>query len=165
MSHLRANVRHWLEADISSVRKLMRDLAIFEHDLHNFDNFYAKDDLLENGFQTLPPELYCLVAEEDAEVVGILVYFLLPTTETAESEMWITYLFVTQPMRGQGVGRNLMRRAAFEAKNLGCGFIRWVADENDPAKRFYESLGACSDPHGLSYGLVRAALETLAGQT
>ena len=77
----------------------MRDLAIFEHDLHNFDNFYAKDDLLENGFQTLPPELHCLVAEEDAEVVpGEEEETFLETEDEAPSDV---ESFIDGPVDGE----------------------------------------------------------------
>ena len=59
-----------------------------------------------------------------------------------------------------------MRRAALEARDAGCDGIKWaVADWNEPAKRFYESLGARANPNWISYNLDSAALETLAGQT
>lgn len=159
-----ATVRHWLERDISSVLPLMSDLAVFEEYIDSFAVTEAV--LLEQGFRTSPPSFYCLVAEQGTQIVGVLVYYFLPFSASAKPELFIKELFVTEAARGHGAGKALMRRAALEARDAGCDGIKWaVADWNEPAKRFYESLGARANPNWISYNLDSAALETLAGQT
>ena len=171
-------VRHWLEADISSVLPLMRALAVFEEYIDSFAvteavllaNSINADVLpavlLEQGFNTSPPNFYCLVAELESQIVGVLVYYFLPFSASAKPELFIKELFVTEAARGHGAGKALMRRAALEARDAGCDGVKWtVADWNDPAKRFYESLGARANPLWIEYGLDCAGLETLAGQT
>ncbi len=158
------NVRHWLEADISSVLPLMRDLAVFEEYIDNFAVTEAV--LLEQGFKTSPPNFYCLVAELGTEIVGVLVYYFLPFSASAKPVLYIKELFVSEDARGHGAGKMLMQRAALEARDAGCSGIKWtVANWNESAKRFYESLGARANPVWIEYGLDSASLETLAGQT
>lgn len=158
------NVRHWLEADIASVLPLMRDLAVFEEYIDSFA--VTETVLLEQGFRLEPPNFFVLVAEQGAQIVGVLVYYFLPFSASAKPVLYIKELYVTQTARGHGAGKALMQRAALEAKNAGCCGVKWtVASWNDSAKRFYESLGAKANPVWIEYGLDSAALETLAGQT
>ena len=158
------NVRHWLEADISSVLPLMRDLAVFEEYIDSFKVTEAV--LLEQGFKTSPPNFYCLVAELETQIVGVLVYYFLPFSASAKPVLYIKELFVRDTARGHGAGKMLMRRAALEARDAGCSGVKWtVADWNEPAKRFYKTLGARANPVWIEYGLDSANLETLAGQT
>jgi GNAT superfamily N-acetyltransferase len=147
-------VRHWTEADISSVLPLMRDLAVFEAYIDSFA--VTETVLLEQGFKTTPPNFYCLVATLETEIVGVLVYYFL---------LYIKELFVAEAARGHGAGKALMQRAALEARNAGCSGVKWtVANWNDAGKGFYESLGARANPVWVEYGLDSATLETLAGQ-
>ena len=157
-------VRHWTETDISSVLPLMRDLAVFEHYIDSFK--VTETVLLEQGFRLEPPNFSVLVAELENRIVGILVYFFLPFSASAKPLLYVKELFVTQAARGHGAGKALMQRAALEAREAGCSGVKWtVARWNDPAKRFYESLGAAANPVWIEYGLNSANLETLAGQT
>jgi len=142
----------------------MSDLAVFEEYIDSFAITEAV--LLEQGFRTSPPSFHCFVAEQGAQIVGVLVYYFLPFSASAKPELFIKELFVTEAARGHGAGKALMRRAALEARDAGCDGIKWaVADWNESAKRFYESLGARANPNWISYNLDSAALETLAGQT
>ncbi len=157
-------MRHWLESDISSVLPLMRDLAVFEQYIDSFA--VTESVLLEQGFRNLPPNFYCLVAEQGSQIIGVLVYYFLPFSASAKPVLYIKELFVHDTARGHGTGKMLMQRAALEARDAGCSGVKWtVASWNEPAKRFYESLGARANPVWIEYGLDSASLETLAGQT
>ena len=156
-------VRHWTETDISSVLPLMRDLAVFEDYIDSFA--VTETVLLEQGFETSPPNFLVLVAVLENRIVGILVYYFLPFSASAKPLLYVKELFVHADARGHGAGKALMQRAALEARAAGCGGLRWtVANWNEPAKRFYESLGARANPMWIEYGLDNANLETLAGQ-
>jgi len=51
--------------------------------------------------------------------------------------------YVTPPRRGQGVGRRLFAHLARLAVERRCARMEWwVLDWNEPALRFYRSLGA-----------------------
>jgi ribosomal protein S18 acetylase RimI-like enzyme len=50
---------------------------------------------------------------------------------------------VRPALRSQGIGRALLRELARVAQQRGCGRMEWaVLDWNEPALRFYKSLGA-----------------------
>jgi GNAT superfamily N-acetyltransferase len=157
------NVRPWCESDIPAVLPLMRDLAVFEEYLDSFK--VDEHVLLEQGFRLEPPNFYCLVAELEAQVVGVLVYYFLPYTAAAKPALFIKELIVAEHARGHGAGTALMRRAALEAQNKGCASMTWtVANWNEAGKRFYESLGASGDPVWVQYGISGDSLDRLAGQ-
>jgi GNAT superfamily N-acetyltransferase len=156
-------VRHWLEADISSVLPLMRELAVFEEYLDSFA--VTETVLLEQGFNASPPNFYVLVAELGGQIVGNLVYYFLPFSASAKPMLFIKELFVSETARGSGAGKALMTHASSIALEKGCAGMKWtVANWNEPAQRFYESLGAKANPVWVEYSLDSSALEQLVAQ-
>ena len=141
---------------------LMRALAEFEQYI---DVFAVTEDVLrQQGFRQDPPDFQALVADMDGLLVGMLVFYLVPFTATARPTLYIKELYVTEGTRGQHIGEHLMRAAAREAAQRGCGGMRWtVANWNEAGQRFYERLGAQANPVWIDYGLSGAALTALAG--
>ena len=150
-------------ADIPQLLPLMRGLAEYEHYADVFA--VTEETLRRQGFEKSPPDFYALVADTGVELVGMLVYYLIPFTATARPTLFIKELFVAEAARGQNLGERLMRRAAQDAAAHGCGAVRWaVADWNAGGRRFYERLGAVANPVWVEYGLSRDALEKLASE-
>ena len=54
--------------------------------------------------------------------------------------LYVELLFVPEELRGQGVGRELMRRAEEEAATRGCAGV-WLDTFGYQARGFYEKLG------------------------
>ncbi len=55
----------------------------------------------------------------------------------------LTDFFVRETWRRRGVGRQLMDQLAVIGKAAGCEMVMWtVWTRNEPARRFYEQLGA-----------------------
>ncbi|WP_019012402.1 GNAT family N-acetyltransferase [Deinococcus aquatilis] len=157
-------IRLATEQDIPQLLPLMRGLAEFEH----YIDVFAVDEhvLREQGFRKDPPDFSALVAEQGGNLVGMLVFYLVPFTATAKPTLYIKELYVTEAARGQQIGEELMRAAAREAAARGCGSVRWtVANWNEAGKRFYERLGAQANPVWIDYGLSGAALAALAEPT
>ena len=155
-------IRHWLEADIPAAFKLMRELAVFENYLESFHG--SEKILLEQGFKLDPPNFYCLIAELEQEIVGVLVYYFLPYTASGKPMLFMKELIVAEHARGSGAGTALMKAAAGEAKARGCVGMKWtVANWNEPGKKFYAKLGATNDPVWVEHHLTGDALENLAG--
>jgi len=109
----------------------------------------------------------CLVAEEGRSLVGCAIYYLIYSTFRTQPMMWLEDLFVSPGHRGRGIGRALMVATAREAARLGCWRLSWaVLEWNDPAVKFYESLGAVRDEGGwYVYQFDEAELKELAGET
>lgn len=82
-----------------------------------------------------------LVAENQKGLLGFICVY------GNENPSWgslIDNLHVTHEHKGSGVGTLLMRQAGSWLKSNygGSGVYLWVMEANDPARRFYEKLGA-----------------------
>lgn len=80
------------------------------------------------------------VAEENGQIVGFATGGKERTGNyDADAELYAIYLL--QSVQGQGVGKQLVRKLAEEMKRLNfSSLLVWVLDQN-PSKKFYESLG------------------------
>jgi RimJ/RimL family protein N-acetyltransferase len=75
--------------------------------------------------------------------VGFALYFHSYSTFLARRGLYLEDLFVRPAARGRGVGRALLAALAGIAVARACGRVEWsVLDWNEPAIRFYRSLGA-----------------------
>jgi GNAT superfamily N-acetyltransferase len=139
-------IRKAVEADISNVLPLMRELVEFEN--YATDFAVTEDVLCEQGFRRSPPDFHCLIAESGDELVGFLVYYFVPFTYRAKPNLIIKELYVADGRRSKGVGKLLTSAVAREAEQAGCGMIKsYVAKWNERGIRFYERLGATIDPN------------------
>ena len=139
----------------------MRELAEFEKYAKDFA--ITKAVLHKQGFQDSPPDFHCLIAEEDDELFGFLVYYFVPFTYRAEPNLIIKELYIAEPHRSKGVGKLLMKAVAQEAVRTGCGVIKWwVAKWNERGIEFYKRLGAKIDNDWHEFQLSENALRDLA---
>src|SRR5215472_13812942 len=154
-------IRKALEQDIVQLLPLMRQLAEFEKYAHEF--VITEEILRKQGFRHSPPDFHCIVAEENSELIGFLVYYFVPYTYRAKSNMIIKELYVAEDFRSKAVGTLLMRAAAEEAIRAGCGRIKWwVAKWNKQGIEFYERLGARIDPDWHEFQMSEEAFRKLA---
>jgi GNAT superfamily N-acetyltransferase len=152
--------------DVSVILELIRELATYEREP---DAVVATEaDLLRDGFGE-QPAFHVLLAdwrEGDAppETIGFAFWFFTYSTWVGRRSVHLEDLFVKPSHRGRGAGVALMRALAREAVAAGCGRFGWqVLDWNEPAIRFYESLGARVLPEWQSVRVEGAALRALAG--
>lgn len=161
-----SSIRRAAPGDAPALLALMRGLASFE----GYAADFAVDEatLQRQGFARVPPDFYALVAESPGEIhelVGMLVYYLIPFTFRARPTLYIKELYVAETGRGLGVGEALMRAAAGAAIEHDCATIKWqVAEWNADAQRFYERLGAKPAREWVEYALSESALRALANR-
>lgn len=62
------------------------------------------------------------------------------TGETFGNWLCIRYLFVSEPLRGQGIGTEILGRAENEARKRGCRYV-FVDTFSFQAPGFYKKLG------------------------
>ncbi len=104
-----------------------------------------------------------LVAVRDGETVGIAIWFHNFSTFLSRRGIWLEDLFVLPEHRGHGIGRALLVELAQRARALRCGRLEWaVLDWNEPAIRFYESLGARAVDGWSIFRLTADQIDTLA---
>lgn len=97
------------------------------------------------------------------EVVGIAVWYVTFSTWKARHGMWLEDLFVLPAHRRLGLGRALLGALAAVCEERGWPrFEWWVLDWNEPAHRFYESLGAVPQDDWTTWRVDGGALAALA---
>ncbi len=128
----------------------MKELAIFEKYIESFA--ITPEIVRESGFHKNPPDFYCIVAEDEDKIVGMLVYYFLPYTAQNRPAIYMKELYVDARYRGQKIGEQLMHALREEAKQKNCGQIKWtVAPWNKAGIKFYERLGANENRDWLNY--------------
>lgn len=106
-----------------------------------------------------------MIAEWDGEPAGFALYFHNYSTFLARPGLYLEDLFVKPELRGRGIGRRLLVELARLAVERGCGRLEWaVLDWNEPARRFYRSLGAEARTEWVIKRLTGEALTRLAAQ-
>jgi GNAT superfamily N-acetyltransferase len=102
----------------------------------------------------------------DAEPVGFALFFHNFSTFLGRPGLYLEDLYVRPAARGRGVGRALLAWLARTALERGCGRMEWaVLDWNEPAIRFYRSLGATAMREWQIFRLSGSALERFAARS
>lgn len=129
--------------DAGRVGELAREFAAYLRGLGDSSEFrFDAAAYLGDGFG--PRAAFAgLVAEGGGRVVGYLLYHPGYDTDRARRLLHVVDLYVEEPWRGRGVGRELMRAAAEAGRRQGVGALMWsVYSRNHQARGFYERLGA-----------------------
>ena len=127
-------------ADVPLVLALIRELAEYER---LTQEVVASESLLHEALFGERPAAEAVLAVAGDQPVGFALWFQTFSTFLARRGLYLEDLYVRPAWRGQGIGRALLGHLARVAVARGCGRIEWsVLDWNEPAIRFYRSLGA-----------------------
>lgn len=163
---LRGVIRPARPDDVPAILRLIRELADYERAL---DQVVATEDDLHRTLFGPHPAVYAHVAVDsadaaDGEVVGFALWFLNYSTWLGRHGIYLEDLYVRPHVRGRGYGRALVAELARIAVEHGYGRLEWsVLDWNEPAIRFYKSLGAVPMEEWTGYRVAGDALTALAG--
>jgi len=125
--------------DASLLRTLIRELADYEHELHEV--LITEEDLVRDGFGAAP-KFQAIIAELESQVVGYALFFEVYSTWRG-SQLFLEDLFIRPQFRRRGFARQMLAFLAQVARNRNCHALRWeVLDWNQPAIDLYRSLGA-----------------------
>jgi GNAT superfamily N-acetyltransferase len=138
LTHLRIDPA--TERDAPIILALIKALAEYER---MASDVVADEALVQSSFFGPSPSAEAVIARVADEPVGFAVWFHNHSTFLGRRGLYLEDLFVTPAWRGQGVGRALLAHLAQVAVDRGCGRMEWsVLNWNEPAIRFYRSLGA-----------------------
>jgi GNAT superfamily N-acetyltransferase len=133
-------IRPATPSDVPLVLALVRELAVYEHLEHEV---VADEVTLAATMFGPDANAEAVIAELDGEPVGFALFFYNVSTFLGRRGLYLEDLFVRPAARGSGIGRALLTHLARLAVERGCGRMNWaVLDWNQPAIRFYQSLGA-----------------------
>jgi len=128
--------------DIEDIIRLCALHAAFEKSDYSKSN--KKENLSKHLFSE-NPSLYCLVIENNTEIIGYATFMQQFSTWDATFYIYMDCLFLTEKCRGYGLGEKLINRIKVEGKKLGCSLIQWqTPDFNTRAMKFYDRIGAVS---------------------
>ncbi len=149
-------------ADLPLIAQFIRDLAEYEKLAHEvrFD-----EEVLGQRLFGERPYAEVLIGEIDDVPQGFALFFHNFSTFEGKQGIYLEDLFVHPDARGSGLGKGLLARLAALAVERDCARLEWsVLDWNDPAIRFYQSVGAKPMDEWTVYRVDGSALNQLAGQ-
>jgi len=156
----RMNIRTATEDDLPLILRFIRELAEYERLAHAV---VATEDALRATLFGNPRFAEVLIGEDDGEPFGFALFFHNYSTFLARPGVYLEDLYVRPEFRGKGYGRALLARIASIAIERNCGRVEWsVLNWNEPAIRFYRSLGALPMDQWTVFRVTGDALETLA---
>jgi GNAT superfamily N-acetyltransferase len=133
-------IRPATRQDVSPILEMVKELAQYERLLHTVQATEA--DLREALFGPRPAA-EAVVADCGGRAVGFALFFSNYSTFVGRPGIYIEDLYVRPAHRGQGIGRALMIHIIRLARDRRCGRVEWAALQwNEPAIRFYQTLGA-----------------------
>src|SRR5215831_1847769 len=154
-------IRQATSADASLILDFIRGLAEYEREPNAV--IATERDLIRDGFGP-DPKYRCVIAEWDSRPAGFAFFFYNYSTWRGRPGLYLEDLFVLPEMRGKGIGKALLEHLAQIALSENCYGIRWMVLEwNEPAIKFYESLGAEILGAWETMLIADSALERLAG--
>ena len=134
------SLRSATAADVPLILDFIRGLADYEKLAHEV---VATEEALHRTLFGSPPAAHVVIAEVGDQPAGFALYFFNYSTFLAKPGLYLEDLYVKPEFRGSGTGKALLLHLAKIANTRGCGRMEWsVLDWNEPAIKFYESIGA-----------------------
>ncbi len=135
-------IRKAASEDEEKIFKLIRELA-------DAVGFAEQAPLIDIGIWSATlkkmlssPDWVFLLALEDGEAAGLVLFFVRPTLTTGMNRATITEMVVTEKARGKGVGRVLVEEAKKHALQMGCSILAVSTElDNAGATGFYRKMG------------------------
>jgi GNAT superfamily N-acetyltransferase len=142
--HPSLTLRSAAPEDVATIFQLICGLAEYEKLLPEVD---ATEKHLAAALFGPSPRVFCDVAEWTAdgrrETAGFALWFYSFSTFRGRHGLYLEDLFVQPAFRGRGIGKALLAQLARRCVAEGLTRLEWVVlDWNEPALRFYRSLGA-----------------------
>ena len=149
--------------DVPVIHALIQELADYEK--MRSEMIATPNMLKETLFDNPNPAAEVILAILDNETpVGFALFFHNYSTFLGKPGLYLEDLFVKPEFRGCGIGKRLLARLAEIAVERNCGRMEWsVLNWNEPAIRFYESLGAKPMNEWTTFRLTGDQLSGLAG--
>jgi len=146
--------------DAELILRFITDLAIYEN---AEEAVVATADDIRHSLFDAGSTTRAVICEVDSRPAGFAVYFFNYSTWLGKHGLYLEDLYVSPEFRGRGAGKALLKHLARIAVARKCGRFEWsVLDWNEPAIRFYKSLGAKPQDEWVPYRLTGQALLDLA---
>ena len=137
--------------DASLILGFIKELARYER---AEEEVIATVEDIENNLFSTGTTTEALICTSDKTPIGIAIYFLNFSTWLGKNGLYLEDLYVSPKHRGSGAGKRLLKHLAELAVENNYGRFEWsVLDWNEPAIKFYESVGAKAQSEWMGYRL------------
>ncbi len=153
-------IRNATIEDSSLILDFIIELAVYEK--AEAEVIATTDDIKTNifGSNSTTKAIICL---SDNKPIGLAIYFLNFSTWLGKNGLYLEDLYISPDYRGLGAGRCLLKYLARLAVEKNYGRFEWsVLDWNEPAIKFYESIGAKAQSEWIGYRLEGQSLSDFA---
>jgi GNAT superfamily N-acetyltransferase len=155
-------IRHAEKKDVSLIRSLIRELAEYEKML---DEMIATEELLEKHLFGKNKFVEVVLGYYNGVPVGFALFFHNFSTFVGKPGLYLEDLYIKPEYRGKDFGKLLLAYLAKLAVKRDCGRYEWcVLNWNEPALKFYKTLGAKVMDEWLIHRVTGDALLKLADQ-
>jgi GNAT superfamily N-acetyltransferase len=152
-------VRPARPADAPEIVAMVYELAEFERAR---DECRLTEEQLTASLFGASPAVHCHVAESpEGEPVGIALWFLTYSTWEGVHGIYLEDLYVRPSARGTGTGKALVASLAAVCVERGYRRLEWGVLDWNPARQFYDALGAEPKSEWVPYRLSGAPLAAL----
>ncbi len=156
---MKISYRKASEKDIPVIHRFIRELAKYEKLEHEV---VASSEALKKSLFGERPYAEVVLAEAEGKAAGFVLFFHNYSTFLARPGIYIEDLYVKPEYRGKGLGKGLLRYIASLALERDCGRVEWWVLNWNPARKFYDSLGAKAMNEWVVYRLTGDKLNELA---
>ena len=135
-------IRRAQKKDCPRLLELVKELALYERAPEQVT--ISLEHFEETGFGT-NPVWWGFVAEVEGVIQGMAIYYIRFSTWKGQ-RMYLEDIYVSEKMRGNGIGKMLLDQLIIEAKEKDFRGIVWqVLEWNKPAINFYKKYHAQFD--------------------
>lgn len=153
-------IRRATADDAALLHRFVRELAIYEK---AEAQMIATVEMIRESLFGQDSTTHAVICEIDGEPIGHALYFFNYSTWMGRHGLYLEDLYVVPEQRGTGAGTALLKHLAKIAVGRGCARFEWSClDWNEPAIRFYQSLGAQPQEEWVIYRLTGDALTEFA---
>ena len=146
--------------DSELILKFITELAIFEKAEHEV---IATRTDIENSLFGSEATAQAVICTLDNSAIGFAVYFLNYSTWLGKCGLHLEDLYISPKHRNIGAGKTVLKYLATIAHSAGYGRVEWnVLNWNEPAIKFYQSIGAKPQDEWVGYRLTGEALKKFA---
>jgi GNAT superfamily N-acetyltransferase len=126
--------------DAPLILAFIRELAEYERLAHEVD---ATENVVAEALFGPQPRVFADIAEWGGEPAGFALWFYNFSTFRGRHGLYLEDLFVRPEFRSKGIGKALLQHLARRCVAESLPRLEWwVLDWNEPAIRFYRSIGA-----------------------
>ena len=143
-------IRKATKEDCPRILELVKELAVYEKAPKEVT--VTLEHFQQSGFG-YKPVWWAFVAEVDGSIEGFALFYIRFSTWKGQ-RMYLEDLYVTNEMRGKGLGKLLFDKLIMEAKKRKLNGIMWqVLEWNDTAINFYKKYDTHFDPEWINCGI------------